>query len=94
MTEAECGWIPVSLRSDRAPAGPPSPTHPMPLPLAPTASNPGATRGMALVGSGRALPAASISNDDLSQRVATDDDWIRSRTGLGPRRLAGPGAVS
>ena len=46
---------------------------------------------MALVGSGRALPAASISNDDLSQRVATDDTWIRSRTGIGARRVAGPG---
>jgi len=46
---------------------------------------------MALAGSGRALPAASISNDDLSQRVATNDTWIRSRTGIGARRVAGPG---
>jgi 3-oxoacyl-[acyl-carrier-protein] synthase-3 len=44
-----------------------------------------------MVASGRALPAASISNDDLSQRVATDDAWIRSRTGIGARRVAGPG---
>ena len=59
--------------------------------MPPIPSNSSATRGMALVGSGRALPAASISNDDLSQRVATDDTWIRSRTGIGARRVAGPG---
>jgi len=46
---------------------------------------------MALVGCGRALPAASISNDQLSERVETNDDWIRSRTGIGARRVAGPG---
>ena len=46
---------------------------------------------MALVASGRALPAASISNEALSQRVETDDSWIRSRTGIGARRVAGPG---
>ena len=37
---------------------------------------------LALVGCGRALPAASISNDQLSERVETNDDWIRSRTGM------------
>jgi 3-oxoacyl-[acyl-carrier-protein] synthase-3 len=46
---------------------------------------------MALVGSGSALPKAQISNEALSQRVETDDDWIRSRTGIGARRVAGPG---
>ena len=46
---------------------------------------------MALVGSGRALPKARISNDDLGQRVETDDGWIRSRTGIEARRVAGPG---
>ncbi|KEF42469.1 MAG: 3-oxoacyl-ACP synthase [Cyanobium sp. CACIAM 14] len=46
---------------------------------------------MALVGCGRALPAASISNDQLSERVETNDDWIRSRTGIAARRVAGPG---
>jgi 3-hydroxy-3-methylglutaryl CoA synthase len=43
------------------------------------------------VGSGSALPKAHISNEALSQRVETDDDWIRSRTGIGARRVAGPG---
>jgi 3-oxoacyl-[acyl-carrier-protein] synthase III len=44
---------------------------------------------MALVGCGSAMPAASISNADLSQRVETSDDWIRSRTGIGARRISG-----
>jgi 3-oxoacyl-[acyl-carrier-protein] synthase-3 len=48
-------------------------------------------RGIALVGCGSALPAASISNAALSERIETSDDWIRSRTGIGARRVAGPG---
>jgi 3-oxoacyl-[acyl-carrier-protein] synthase-3 len=47
--------------------------------------------GLRLVGCGSALPVASISNHDLSARVDTSDDWIRSRTGIGARRVAGPG---
>jgi len=46
---------------------------------------------VALVGCGSALPQARISNDDLSARVETDDGWIRSRTGITARRIAGPG---
>ena len=57
--------------------------------------NPGAAEGplplgMALVGSGSAVPSASISNTQLSSRVDTNDDWIRTRTGIGARRVAGP----
>jgi 3-oxoacyl-[acyl-carrier-protein] synthase-3 len=46
---------------------------------------------MALVGSGSALPNASISNALLGHRVETSDEWIRSRTGIGSRRVAGAG---
>jgi len=46
---------------------------------------------MALVGCGSAVPAATITNLDLSARVDTSDEWIRSRTGIGARRVAGPG---
>ncbi|MEB3170188.1 MAG: beta-ketoacyl-ACP synthase III [Synechococcaceae cyanobacterium] len=46
---------------------------------------------MALVGCGSAVPAARIGNDQLSERVETSDDWIRSRTGIGSRHIAGPG---
>ena len=45
---------------------------------------------MALVGSGSAGPAASIINTQLSGRVETNDEWIRTRTGIGARRVAGP----
>jgi 3-oxoacyl-[acyl-carrier-protein] synthase-3 len=45
---------------------------------------------MALVGCGSVLPAVSVSNERLSERVETSDDWIRSRTGIGARRVAGP----
>ena len=45
---------------------------------------------MALVGCGSAVPAASISNQQLGERVETSDEWIRSRTGIGSRRVAGP----
>ncbi len=47
--------------------------------------------GMALVGCGSALPALSLSNEELSRRVDTNDAWIRSRTGIAARRVAGPG---
>jgi 3-oxoacyl-[acyl-carrier-protein] synthase-3 len=50
-----------------------------------------ALRGAALAGCGSAVPATSVSNSDLSARVETSDDWIRSRTGIGARRIAGPG---
>jgi 3-oxoacyl-[acyl-carrier-protein] synthase-3 len=46
--------------------------------------------GMRLVGCGSALPQVSLSNEALSRRVDTSDAWIRSRTGIGSRRLAGP----
>ncbi len=46
--------------------------------------------GMALVGCGSAVPAASLSNQRLSERVDTSDDWIRSRTGIAARRVASP----
>ena len=45
-------------------------------------------RGIRLCGSGAAVPATRVSNDALSQRVETSDEWIRSRTGIGERRVA------
>ncbi|MFN9531906.1 MAG: beta-ketoacyl-ACP synthase III [Cyanobacteriota bacterium] len=46
---------------------------------------------MTVVGSGRAVPTTSVSNDGLRALVDTSDDWIRSRPGIGALRLAGPG---
>ena len=50
-----------------------------------------ANSGIALVGCGSAVPAARVSNEHLCERVETSDDWIRSRTGIGARHIAGPG---
>ncbi len=46
--------------------------------------------GVALVGSGSAIPSQSLTNDQLGQRVDTSDSWIRTRTGIGARRVIGP----
>lgn len=53
--------------------------------------SPSDLRGVSVVGSGRSLPSTSVGNDALSAVVDTSDDWIRSRTGIAARRLAGPG---
>ena len=47
---------------------------------------------MALVGSGSATPQLSISNDQISRRVETNDDWIRSRTGIRERCIVDQGS--
>ena len=54
--------------------------------LGQTSSN-GHPIGMALVGCGSAVPAISVSNQQLSERVDTSDEWIRTRTGIGARRI-------
>ncbi|ADM08343.1 3-oxoacyl-(acyl carrier protein) synthase [Parvularcula bermudensis HTCC2503] len=41
-------------------------------------------------GCGAALPDRILTNAELSTRVETSDEWIRSRTGIQERRLAGP----
>jgi 3-oxoacyl-[acyl-carrier-protein] synthase-3 len=40
---------------------------------------------------GSALPERVVTNDDLSQLVNTNDEWIRDRTGIRARRFAGEG---
>ena len=39
-------------------------------------------------GTGRYLPAQVLTNDALAARVATDDEWIRTRTGIRQRHIA------
>ncbi|WP_404399243.1 ketoacyl-ACP synthase III [Idiomarina seosinensis] len=41
-----------------------------------------------IVGSGHYLPEQRLTNDDLSQRVDTSDEWITERTGIKERRIA------
>ena len=44
-----------------------------------------------VMGSGSALPAGVVTNEDLAKRVDTSDEWIVQRTGIRERRIAGPG---
>ena len=41
-----------------------------------------------IAGTGRYLPATVLTNDELSQRVDTSDEWIRARTGIRQRHVA------
>jgi 3-oxoacyl-[acyl-carrier-protein] synthase III len=43
-----------------------------------------------IVGWGMYAPSRVVSNDDLAGLVDTTDEWIRSRTGIERRHLAGP----
>lgn len=47
--------------------------------------------GVAITGSGSAVPPAVLTNDELSQLVDTSDEWIRIRTGIQRRHLAASG---
>ncbi|WP_017298337.1 beta-ketoacyl-ACP synthase III [Nodosilinea nodulosa] len=46
--------------------------------------------GVSLVGSGSACLTVQLSNDILSQRVDTSDEWISARTGIRQRHIAAP----
>lgn len=43
---------------------------------------------------GRAVPERIVTNDDLAQVMDTNDEWIRTRTGIHERRWASPGETS
>ncbi len=45
---------------------------------------------VALLGTGIAIPKTVITNDDLSRRLDTNDEWIVSRTGIRQRRALAP----
>jgi 3-oxoacyl-[acyl-carrier-protein] synthase-3 len=45
--------------------------------------------GVAITGSGSAVPTTSLDNQGLTQLVDTSDEWIATRTGIKKRRLAG-----
>jgi 3-oxoacyl-[acyl-carrier-protein] synthase-3 len=42
-----------------------------------------------IIGLGAAVPSRILSNADLEKMVETDDEWIRKRTGIRERRIAG-----
>ena len=55
----------------------------------------GATRrSVQILGWGKALPERVLTNDDLSHMVDTSDGWIKERTGILERRIAGEGETT
>lgn len=44
--------------------------------------------GIAFIGTGSALPSKMLINQDLGHLVDTNDEWIRSRTGIKTRHIA------
>ena len=42
-----------------------------------------------IVGIGRFVPENIVTNADLEKRMDTSDEWIRTRTGIEERRIAG-----
>ena len=47
-----------------------------------------------IAGTGSYLPAQVVSNDELAKRVDTSDEWIRTRTGIRQRHVAGEGETT
>ncbi len=43
-----------------------------------------------ITGWGMAVPERVMTNDDIARLVETSDEWIRERTGIRERRIAGP----
>ena len=42
-----------------------------------------------ILGIGRYIPEKIVTNQDLEKRMDTSDEWIRTRTGIEARRIAG-----
>ncbi|MGE3285781.1 MAG: beta-ketoacyl-ACP synthase III [Pseudonocardia sp.] len=49
--------------------------------------------GARVLGMGSFQPSRIVTNDDLAQRVETDDQWIRDRVGIQSRRIADEGTL-
>ncbi|HVX70380.1 MAG TPA: beta-ketoacyl-ACP synthase III [Mycobacteriales bacterium] len=49
------------------------------------------SRHSRILGLGEYRPARVVTNDDLAQTLDTNDEWIRQRTGIASRRIAGEG---
>ena len=42
-------------------------------------------QGIKIIATGRALPKKAVTNEDLCRIIESDDEWIRTRTGIGQR---------
>lgn len=52
------------------------------------------TRYASIVGWGHYAPARVLTNDDLARMVDTSDEWIRTRSGIRERHIAGEGETT
>jgi 3-oxoacyl-[acyl-carrier-protein] synthase-3 len=52
------------------------------------------TRAAHVTGWGMAVPQRTLTNDELTRMVDTNDEWIVSRTGIRERRIAGEGETT
>lgn len=50
----------------------------------------GPARAAVLCGVGGQLPRLKVGNEELAERLGTDDAWIRTRTGIRSRHFAAP----
>jgi 3-oxoacyl-[acyl-carrier-protein] synthase-3 len=41
-----------------------------------------------IIATGKAIPSNRVSNDDLARKIETNDEWIRSHSGIGARHIA------
>ena len=48
------------------------------------------TRSTVILGTGSYAPDRILSNEDVAKMVDTSDEWIRARSGIRERRIAGP----
>ena len=44
--------------------------------------------GVSFKGSGSYVPDQILTNEGISQKVDTSDEWIKSRTGISERRIS------
>ncbi|GHV89345.1 3-oxoacyl-[acyl-carrier-protein] synthase 3 [Spirochaetia bacterium] len=51
----------------------------------------GGTMAIEIISTGRAIPPRRVTNNDLAGMIDTNDEWIRSHTGIGARHLADSG---
>ena len=51
-------------------------------------------RRSVVLGTGSALPLRAVSNEELARTVDTSDAWIRERTGISMRHMAGEGETT
>jgi 3-oxoacyl-[acyl-carrier-protein] synthase-3 len=63
-----------------------------PHPLSPHA--PPSERSAVLCGLAGWVPPRVVTNEELSRRLDTSDEWIRTRTGIGRRHFAEPGQAT